>query len=196
MKLPYDKNSMAPYMSADTFDYHHGKHLNAYVTALNDFVAKDSSLAGKSLEDIIRETYGKADKQGIFNQAGQVYNHEEFFKGLKKDENPTIPAELKSKIEADFGSIDAFKEAFTTGGKTQFGSGWVWLVLANGKLEIRKYANANNPISDGVHGLLTCDVWEHAYYIDYQNRRPDFLDTFINKLVNWEVVADRYSKAK
>ena len=113
---------------------------------------------------------------------------------LKKYES--IPAEVKSKIEADFGSFDAFKEAFTTGGKTQFGSGWVWLVINNGKLEVRKYANAMNPIADKVHGVLTCDVWEHAYYLDYQNRRPDFLTAFVDHLVNWDYVAERIKLAK
>lgn len=194
MKLPYDKEALAPEMSSNTFDFHHGKHLNGYVTTLNDLVSKDESLKGKSLEELILLSHNNADKQAIFNNAGQIYNHEEFFKGLKKD--VAMPAEVKSKIEADFGSIDKFKEAFTTGGKTQFGSGWVWLVVNNGKLEVRKYPNAMNPIADKVHGVLTCDVWEHAYYLDFQNRRPDFLDTFINKLVNWDYVAERIKAAK
>ena len=194
MKLPYAKEDLAPYMSSNTLDFHHGKHLNTYVTTLNDLVAKDSSLQGKSIEELITLSYNNADKQAVFNNAGQVYNHEEFFKMLKKD--VSIPAEVKSKIEADFGSFDAFKEAFTTGGKTQFGSGWVWLVMNNGKLEVRKYANAMNPVADKVHGVLTCDVWEHAYYLDYQNRRPDFLTTFVDHLVNWDYVAERIKSAK
>ncbi|MEI0518532.1 superoxide dismutase [Brachyspira murdochii] len=194
MKLPYAKEDLAPYMSSNTLDFHHGKHLNTYVTTLNDLVSKDSSLQGKSIEELITLSYNNADKQAVFNNAGQVYNHEEFFKMIKKD--TAIPAEVKSKIEADFGSFDAFKEAFTTGGKTQFGSGWVWLVINNGKLEVRKYANAMNPIADKVHGVLTCDVWEHAYYLDYQNRRPDFLTTFVDHLVNWDYVAERIKSAK
>ena len=194
MKLPYAKEDLAPYMSSNTLDFHHGKHLNTYVTTLNDLVAKDSSLQGKSIEELITLSYNNADKQAVFNNAGQVYNHEEFFKMMKKD--TAIPAEVKSKIEADFGSFDAFKEAFTTGGKTQFGSGWVWLVMNNGKLEVRKYANAMNPVADKVHGVLTCDVWEHAYYLDYQNRRPDFLTTFVDHLVNWDYVAERIKLAK
>ncbi|WP_304332371.1 superoxide dismutase [Brachyspira innocens] len=194
MKLPYAKEDLAPYMSSNTLDFHHGKHLNTYVTTLNDLVAKDSSLQGKSIEELITLSYNNADKQAVFNNAGQVYNHEEFFKMMKKD--TAIPAEVKSKIEADFGSFDAFKEAFTTGGKTQFGSGWVWLVMNNGKLEVRKYANAMNPVADKVHGVLTCDVWEHAYYLDYQNRRPDFLTTFVDHLVNWDYVAERIKSAK
>lgn len=194
MKLPYGKEDLAPYMSSNTLDFHHGKHLNAYVTTVNDLVSKDKSLEGKSIEELILLSYNNSEKQALFNNAGQVYNHEEFFKMLKKD--VAIPAEVKSKIEADFGSFDAFKEAFTTGGKTQFGSGWVWLVLNNGKLEVRKYANAMNPIADKVHGVLTCDVWEHAYYLDYQNRRPDFLTTFVEHLVNWDYVAERLNKAK
>ncbi|ASJ21043.1 superoxide dismutase [Brachyspira hampsonii] len=194
MKLPYGKEDLAPYMSSNTLDFHHGKHLNTYVTTLNDLVSKDSSLQGKSIEELITLSHNNADKQAVFNNAGQVYNHEEFFKMLKKD--TAIPAEVKSKIEADFGSFDAFKEAFTTGGKTQFGSGWVWLVMNNGKLEVRKYANAMNPVADKVHGVLTCDVWEHAYYLDYQNRRPDFLTTFVDHLVNWDYVAERIKLAK
>ena len=194
MKLPYAKEDLAPYMSSNTLDFHHGKHLNTYVTTLNDLVAKDSSLQAKSIEELITLSYNNADKQAVFNNAGQVYNHEEFFKMMKKD--TAIPAEVKSKIEADFGSFDAFKEAFTTGGKTQFGSGWVWLVMNNGKLEVRKYANAMNPVADKVHGVLTCDVWEHAYYLDYQNRRPDFLTTFVDHLVNWDYVAERIKSAK
>lgn len=194
MKLPYAKEDLAPYMSSNTLDFHHGKHLNTYVTTLNDLVSKDSSLQGKSIEELITLSYNNADKQAVFNNAGQVYNHEEFFKMIKKD--AAIPAEVKSKIEADFGSFDAFKETFTTGGKTQFGSGWVWLVMNNGKLEVRKYANAMNPIADKVHGVLTCDVWEHAYYLDYQNRRPDFLTTFVDHLVNWDYVAERIKSAK
>ncbi|WP_295163451.1 superoxide dismutase [uncultured Brachyspira sp.] len=194
MKLPYGKEDLAPYMSSNTLDFHHGKHLNTYVTTLNDLVSKDSSLQGKSIEELISLSHNNADKQAVFNNAGQVYNHEEFFKMLKKD--VSIPAEVKSKIEADFGSFDAFKEAFTTGGKTQFGSGWVWLVINNGKLEVRKYANAMNPIADKVHGVLTCDVWEHAYYLDYQNRRPDFLTAFVDHLVNWDYVAERIKLAK
>lgn len=194
MKLPYAKEDLAPYMSSNTLDFHHGKHLNTYVTTLNDLVSKDSSLQGKSIEELITLSYNNADKQAVFNNAGQVYNHEEFFKMLKKD--VSIPAEVKSKIEADFGSFDAFKEAFTTGGKTQFGSGWVWLVMNNSKLEVRKYANAMNPVADKVHGVLTCDVWEHAYYLDYQNRRPDFLTTFVDHLVNWDYVAERIKSAK
>ena len=181
-------------MSSNTLDFHHGKHLNAYVTTVNDLVSKDKSLEGKSIEELILLSHNNSEKQALFNNAGQVYNHEEFFKMLKKD--VAIPAEVKSKIEADFGSFDAFKEAFTTGGKTQFGSGWVWLVLNNGKLEVRKYANAMNPVADKVHGVLTCDVWEHAYYLDYQNRRPDFLTTFVEHLVNWDYVAERLNKAK
>ncbi|WP_157154006.1 superoxide dismutase [Brachyspira murdochii] len=194
MKLPYAKEDLAPYMSSNTLDFHHGKHLNTYVTTLNDLVSKDSSLQGKSIEELITLSYNNADKQAVFNNAGQVYNHEEFFKMIKKD--TAIPAEVKSKIEADFGSFDAFKEAFTTGGKTQFGSGWVWLVMNNGKLEVRKYANAMNPVADKVHGVLTCDIWEHAYYLDYQNRRPDFLTTFVDHLVNWDYVAERIKSAK
>lgn len=196
IKLSYSKEDLAPYMSAETIDYHHGKHLQAYVTFVNDFVAKESSLNEKSLEEIIILSSKKNEWQGLFNNAGQVYNHNEFFKTLKKSDNPTLPKDLAEKINKDFGSFDAFKEQFINAGKTQFGSGWVWLVLNNGKLEIRKYSNAGNPVSDGVFGILVCDVWEHAYYIDYRNKRPDFLTTFIDHLVNWEYVEKKMKEVK
>lgn len=196
IKLSYSKEDLAPYMSAETIDYHHGKHLQAYVTFVNDFVAKESSLNEKSLEEIIILSSKKNEWQGLFNNAGQVYNHNEFFKTLKKSDSPALPKDLAEKINKDFGSFDAFKEQFINAGKTQFGSGWVWLVLNNEKLEIRKYSNAGNPVSDGVHGILVCDVWEHAYYIDYRNKRPDFLTTFIDHLVNWEYVEKKMKEVK
>ena len=196
MKLPYDNKALEPYMSSSTLDFHHGKHLNAYVTVVNSEIEKDSSLNGKSVEELIKLSYNNPDKTVLFNNVAQMYNHGEFFFFMKKDENPTIPAELKAKIEEDFGSVEAFKEKFVSTGVSQFGSGWVWLVLANGKLEVRKYANAVNPVTDGSVGLLSCDVWEHSYYLDFQNRRADYIKTFVDKLVNWEYVADKYNKAK
>ncbi len=188
IKLPYSAKDLEPYMSAETLDFHHGKHLNAYVTFVNDFVEKEKSLQDKTLDEIVVLASSKPEWQGLFNNAGQVYNHNEFFQVLKKNENPTVPEALLAKINASFGSLDKFKEEFINAGKTQFGSGWVWLVANEGKLEIRKYANAGNPLVDGVRGLLVCDVWEHAYYIDYRNKRPDFLTTFINNLVDWNYV--------
>ena len=189
--LPYGKDALLPHMSSSTLDFHHGKHLQAYVTFVNDFVAKESSLQGKTLEEIVVLANSKPEWQGLFNNAGQIYNHNEFFKAIKKNENGLPTGALLEKINSDFGSFEKFKEDFINAGKTQFGSGWVWLVLNNGKLEIRKYANAGNPLTDNLKGLLVCDVWEHAYYLDFQNRRPDFLTTFITNLVNWDYVAEK-----
>lgn len=191
IKLPYSKEDLAPHMSSNTLDFHHGKHLQAYVTFVNDFVAKEPSLQGKTLEEIVVLANSKPEWQGLFNNAGQIYNHNEFFKSMKKNEDGVPTGTLLDKINADFGSFDKFKEDFINAGKTQFGSGWVWLVINNGKLEIKKYANAGNPLTDKLNGLLVCDVWEHAYYLDFQNRRPDFLTTFVNNLVNWDYVAEK-----
>lgn len=194
IKLAYSSKDLEPYMSAETLDFHHGKHLNAYVTFVNDFVEKEKSLQDKTLDEIVVLASSKPEWQGLFNNSGQVYNHNEFFKVLKKNENATVPEALLAKINDSFGSLDKFKEEFINAGKTQFGSGWVWLVANKGKLEIRKYANAGNPLVDGLQGLLVCDVWEHAYYIDYRNKRPDFLTAFINNLVDWNYVEEKMNE--
>lgn len=194
--LPYSKDAMGSYMSAETFEFHHGKHLQAYVNFVNDFVAKEKSLENKSLEEIIVASSKKSEWQGLFNNAGQIYNHNEFFSVLKASDKSNVPQKLLDAINKDFGSFDSFKTQFIDAGKTQFGSGWVWLVVNNGKLEIKKYANAGNPVADGLKGILVCDVWEHAYYIDYRNRRPDFLTAFIEHMVNWEYVEKKFNEAK
>lgn len=185
-ELPYDKNALAPHMSAETFDYHHAKHHNAYVVKANELIA-GTEFEGKSVEDIVIATAGKADKAPIFNNVAQHWNHSFFWHCLTPNGGGDMPAALKNRIEKDFGSVDAFKEAFVNNGIGQFGSGWVWLVEnAQGKLEIVKTGNADTPLAHGLKPLLTCDVWEHAYYVDFRNRRPDFLKVFVDHLANWD----------
>lgn len=183
--LPYAKDALEPYMTADTFSFHHEKHHQAYVTNLNNLI-KDTPLADKSLEDIIIESAKDSTKAGIFNNSAQVWNHTFFWHSMKPNGGGQPAGKIAEKINADFGSLDAFKEAFKQAATTQFGSGWAWLVSNNGKLEVMKTGNADLPMVHGKKAILTLDVWEHAYYLDYQNRRPDFVTTYLDKLVNWE----------
>jgi Fe-Mn family superoxide dismutase len=192
--LPYDKNALAPHISANTLDFHHGKHHQAYVTNLNNLV-KDKPLAGHGLEDIITSTFGKADQIGVFNNAAQVWNHTFFWHCMKPGGGGAPSGEVAAAIDASFGSMDKFKEEFKTACVTQFGSGWGWLVADGGKLSVMKTPNAENPMAHGKTALLTCDVWEHAYYLDYQNRRPDFVQAFMDSLINWDFVAENLKKA-
>lgn len=192
--LPYSKDALGPYMSAETLEYHHDKHHNTYVVNLNNLV-KDTALASKSLEEVVKESYGDASKQGVFNNAGQHWNHIHFWKWMKPNGGGSIPGELEKKIVEDFGSVDKFKQDFQAAGAGQFGSGWAWLALDGGKLTVMKTPNAENPLAHGKTALLGVDVWEHSYYIDYRNARPKYLEAFINNLVNWEYVAELYSKA-
>ncbi len=191
--LPYAKDALAPYMSAQHLEIHHGKHHATYVTNLNN-LTKDKPEAGQSLEAVVVASAGQADKAGLFNNAAQVWNHDFFWRSMKPQGGGAMPGVLEKKVVADFGSLDAFKEAFVQGGLTQFGSGWVWLVLEDGKLKIAKTGNADLPLVHKQHALLTCDVWEHAYYLDYQNRRADFLKAFLDHLVNWEFAAERLAQ--
>ena len=186
--LPYSLDALEPHISRSTLEFHHGKHHAAYVTNLNNLVA-GTDLDGKSLEDTILAVSGDASKAGVFNNAAQVWNHTFYWQGMKPGGGGAPIGELAAKIDADFGSFDAFKEQFKTAGATQFGSGWAWLVLDNGALKITKTGNADLPLAHGQKALLTMDVWEHAYYLDYQNRRPDYISTFLDKLVNWDFVA-------
>ena len=190
--LPYAADALAPYMSARHVEIHYGKHHATYVKNLNE-LTHGSPLEALSLEALIKESAGKPEKAGLFNNSAQVWNHDFFWQSMKPHGGGTMPAGLEKKIIEDFGSVEAFREAFIKGGTTQFGSGWVWLVLnpANGKLEIVKTGNADTPLVHGLTPLLTCDVWEHAYYLDYENRRVDFLKVFLDHLVNWEFAASR-----
>jgi Fe-Mn family superoxide dismutase len=188
--LPYANDALAPYMSAETLDFHHGKHHQTYVTNLNNLL-KDNELQGASLEDIVIKSSKDASMAGIFNNAGQHWNHILFWQCMKPNGGGSMPSELETRLNSDFGSIDQFKEAFIQAGTTQFGSGWAWLAIDNGKLVVTKSANASNPLVDGMKPILGCDVWEHSYYIDYRNKRPDYLKAFLDSLVNWEFVASQ-----
>ncbi len=192
--LPYDLDALEPHISRSTLEFHHGKHHAAYVTNLNNLVA-GTDLEAKSLEETITAVAGDAAKAGIFNNAAQVWNHSFYWQGIKPGGGGAPSGELGAKIDADFGSFDAFKDQFKTAGATQFGSGWAWLVLDGGTLKVTKTANADLPLAHGQKALLTMDVWEHAYYLDYQNRRPDYMTTFLDKLVNWDFVAANLAAA-
>jgi len=189
--LPYAKDALAPHISANTLDFHHGKHHNTYVVNLNNLIA-DTDLADKSLVEIMKATAGDASKAGVFNNAAQVWNHTFFWNSLSPNGGGAPRGALAQAIEDTFGSLNGFKEAFKTAGLTQFGSGWAWLVSRDGKLEITKTPNAECPLTSGAIPIITCDVWEHAYYLDYQNRRPDFLDTFLNELINWDFASANF----
>lgn len=192
--LPYAYDALGPYMSKETLEYHHDKHHQAYVTNGNKLL-EGSGLEGKSLEDICRESFGK--NAGLFNNAGQHYNHLHFWNWMKPNGGGTkLPGALASKIDSDIGGYDKFKADFCAAGATQFGSGWAWLVLnKDGKLEVTKTANGENPLVHGATPLLGCDVWEHSYYIDYRNARPKYLEAFVDSLINWDYVAELFEKA-
>ena len=188
--LPYASDALAPYMSSETLDFHHGKHHQTYVTNLNNLV-KDTDMQDSSLEEIVVKSSKDPSMAGIFNNAGQHWNHILFWQCMKPDGGGSIPSELESRIISDLGGIDQFKEAFIQAGITQFGSGWAWLAIDNGKLVVTKSPNASNPLVDGMKPILGCDVWEHSYYIDYRNKRPDYLKAFLDSMVNWEFVASQ-----
>jgi superoxide dismutase, Fe-Mn family len=192
--LPYASTALEPYMTSNTFSFHHGKHHQAYVTNLNNLV-KDTPLAANSLEEIILATASDPSKAAIFNNAAQVWNHTFFWHSMKPNGGGAPVGTLLAKINADFGSVEKFQEEFKAAGIAQFGSGWAWLVLEDGKLKVTRTANGDLPMAHGQIALLTADVWEHAYYLDYQNRRPDYLTTFLEKLVNWEFAAQNFAAA-
>ncbi len=182
-ELPYSKDALAPHISVETIEYHYGKHHNAYVTKLNAAV-EGTPDAEKSLEDLI-----KSAKGGIFNNAAQVWNHTFYWNCLSPSGGGEPKGKVADAIKSSFGSFEAFKKEFTDKSATLFGSGWAWLVKDKaGKLSIVQTANAGTPMTDGLTALLTCDVWEHAYYVDYRNARPDYIGAFW-KLVNWDFVA-------
>lgn len=186
--LPYANNALEPVITANTLSFHYGKHHKTYVDNLNNLVA-NTALAGQSLEDIVRASAGQADKAAIFNNAAQVWNHMFYWHSLSSNGGGEPPAALKQKIEEAFGSVEACKKEFAQAALTQFGSGWAWLVVDGGKIAIAKTGNAETPITKNVRPLLTIDVWEHAYYLDYQNRRADYANAILDKLINWEFAA-------
>lgn len=186
MSLPYADTALDPVITAHTLSFHHGKHHKAYVDNGNNLI-KDTELAGRSMPDIIRAVHGDAAKVGIYNNVAQVYNHDFYWKSMRPGGGGAPTGRIGERIAAAFGSYDEFRKAFHTGGMTQFGSGWVWLVSdAAGALKVVKTGNADTPLTAGLTPLLTCDVWEHAYYLDWQNRRADYLNAWLDKLVNWE----------
>lgn len=187
--LPYAKDALLPYISAETLEFHHDKHHNAYVVKLNELIA-GTDLAGQDLEAIIKATANDASKAGIFNQAAQIWNHTFYWNCMTPNGGGAPTGAVADKITAAFGSYEKFAEEFTNAALTQFGSGWAWLVAdeINGNLSIMKTANADLPMAHGKVALLTCDVWEHAYYIDFRNLRPKYVKTFLDSLVNWEYV--------
>jgi len=191
--LPYAYDALDPYMSAETLEYHHDKHHLAYADKGNELIV-GTGLEGKSVEEIMIATFNNLDQAGLFNQVGQYWNHIHFWNWMKPNGGGTAMAgSLESAITDSFGSFDAFRTAFIQAGVTQFGSGWCWLAMnAEGQLEIMKTPNGENPVVHGKTALLGCDVWEHAYYIDYRNARPKYLEAFVDNMVNWDYVAELY----
>jgi len=187
--LPYAENALDPVISTNTIGFHYGKHHKGYVDTLNKLIA-GTELSNHSLEKLIAETAGKADKVAIFDNAAQTWNHTFYWRSLRPKGGGEPPAALKQRIEASFGNLDACKKELATAATTEFGSGWAWLVLEGDKLKVVKTANAETPLTKGVKPLLTIDVWEHAYYLDYQNRRPDYVNAVLDKLINWGFAAD------
>ena len=192
-ELPYSKDALAPYMSAETLEFHHDKHHKAYVDNGNKLLA-EAGLEGKSLEEIVKASNGR--NQPLFNNAGQHYNHIHFWKWMKPNGGgKSLPGKLQAKIDSDLGGFDKFRGDFLAAGAGQFGSGWAWLTLKDGKLEVTKTPNGENPLVHGGTPLLGIDVWEHSYYIDYRNARPKYLEAFVDSLINWDYVLERFEKA-
>lgn len=185
--LPYPKTALEPHITERTLDFHHGKHHNAYVNNLNKLI-EGTDLTDLSLEDIMKKTVNDSAKIGIFNNAAQVWNHSFYWQCMKPDGGGEPKLKIMERIQHSFGDFGKFREELKSAAATQFGSGWAWLVEDGKQLKVVKTANAANPLTDGLKPLLTIDVWEHAYYLDYQNRRPDYVSTFLDKLVNWEFV--------
>jgi Fe-Mn family superoxide dismutase len=192
--LPYEKNALDPYMSAQTLEFHHDKHHKTYVDTLNKLIV-GTPFEKANLEEIIEETADDNGKKKIFNNAGQAWNHDFFWQCMKPKGGGKPNGHLAKEIDKAFGSLDEFKTKFKEAATGQFGSGWAWLVMDNNELKITKTANADDPPAEGQKALLTCDVWEHAYYLDYQNRRADMVQAFLDHLVNWDFAEKNFSKA-
>ena len=192
-ELPYAYDALAPYMSAETLEYHHDKHHNTYVEKGNQLI-EGSGLEGKSIEEVVTGSHGT--NQGLFNNVAQHYNHMHFWQWMKPDGGGNkVPGALAAKIDEDLGGYDKFRADFIDAGVTQFGSGWCWLAMKDGKLHIMKTPNGENPLVHGATPLLGCDVWEHSYYIDYRNARPKYLEAFVDNLVNWDYVEQLFNQA-
>jgi Fe-Mn family superoxide dismutase len=193
-ELPYAKNALEPYISENTLNYHHGKHHQGYVNNLNNLI-KGTDLENRSLEEIVEISYHEK-KTAIFNNAGQVWNHNFYWKSMKPNGGGKPQGELEARITADFGSFENFIAEFKNAGATQFGSGWAWLIFEDNKLKVTKTANAETPLTSNATALLTMDVWEHAYYLDYQNARPNYIDIFLSHLINWDFAAQNLKAAE
>ncbi|WP_142415740.1 superoxide dismutase [Bartonella massiliensis] len=188
--LPYDYDALSPYMSRETLEYHHDKHHLAYLTNTNNLI-KDAGLENESLEEVIKKSFGK--NIGLFNNAAQYYNHNHFWHWMKKDGGgQKLPEKLAKAIESDLGGYDKFRADFIATAGAQFGSGWAWVVVKDGKLEIMKTPNGENPLVHDAQPILGVDVWEHSYYIDYRNARPKYLEAFVDHLINWDYVLKLY----
>jgi Fe-Mn family superoxide dismutase len=192
--LPYDYDALAPYMSRETLEFHHDKHHQAYVTKGNELL-EGSAHAGKSIEEICKAAFAE-NNAGLINNVGQHYNHMHFWNWMKKGGGGSkMPGALEKAIASDLGGFDKFRADFIAAGVGQFGSGWAWLAVKNGKLEVMKTPNGENPLMHGATPVLGCDVWEHSYYIDYRNARPKYLEAFIDNMINWDYVAELYEAA-
>ncbi|EDQ32739.1 Superoxide dismutase [Hoeflea phototrophica DFL-43] len=192
--LPYDYDALAPYMSRETLEFHHDKHHQAYVTKGNELL-EGSAHAGKSIEEICKAAFAE-NNAGLINNVGQHYNHMHFWNWMKKGGGGSkMPGALEKAIASDLGGFDKFRADFIAAGVGQFGSGWAWLAVKNGKLEVMKTPNGENPLMHGATPVLGCDVWEHSYYIDYRNARPKYLEAFIDNMINWDYVAELYDAA-
>jgi len=192
--LPYPEDALEPVISANTLSFHYGKHHKTYVETLNKLI-KGTDFESSSLESIIAETAGKPDKAQVFNNAAQTWNHTFFWHCLKRGGGGKPTGSIAQKLDADFGGYDNFKKEFSNACVTQFGSGWGWLVVAGGKLKVVKTGNAEVPFVKGQTPLLTIDVWEHAYYLDYQNRRAAYVEAVIDKLLNWAFAEQNLANA-
>ncbi|WP_182084951.1 superoxide dismutase [Aureimonas sp. ME7] len=192
-ELPYAYDALGPYMSKETLEFHHDKHHQAYVDQGNKLAA-DAGLADASVEEVVKQSFGK--NQPLFNNAAQHYNHIHFWKWLAPNGGgKSLPGKLQTAFDSDLGGYDKFRNDFIEAGKGQFGSGWAWVSVKNGKLEISKTPNGENPLVHGATPILGVDVWEHSYYIDYRNARPKYLEAFVDNLINWDYVLERYEAA-
>ena len=192
-ELPYDYEALSPYMSKETLEYHHDKHHLAYVNNGNKLLEK-SGLENNSLEEIVKQSFGS--QPGLFNNAAQHYNHLHFWKWMKKDGGgKKLPEKLQKAFDRDLGGYDKFREDFIAAAAAQFGSGWAWVSVKDGKLEITKTPNGENPLIHGAMPILGVDVWEHSYYIDYRNARPKYLEAFVDHLIDWDHVLEMHEKA-
>ena len=191
-ELPYSYDALSPFMSRETLEFHHDKHHQAYVTNGNNLL-KGTEFENQSVEEVVKGAFGK--NQGLFNNAGQHYNHIHFWQWMKPNGGGKPSGAVEKALTDSFGSLEAAQKAFIDAGTTQFGSGWAWFAVKDGKVEVMKTANGENPLVHGASPILGVDVWEHSYYIDYRNRRPDYLKAFMESLVNWDHVDELYQAA-